>query len=96
MGTPSRFSVGLAVIALPVLYYAVTPEYRAGLSGQPSTITLAREFIEVPDTRGAPIRFATQGLTLRVTHIRVVYVIAVVPGSRISRVVQSSSLKAAG
>jgi hypothetical protein len=76
---------GLAVIALPVLYYAVTPEYRAGLSGQPSAITLSREFIEVPDTRGVPMRFATQGLTLRVTHIRVVYVIAVVPVADIPR-----------
>ena len=68
-----------ALVGLPVFYYAVSGEYRAGTLGHPSAFLLAREFIEVPDARGEPMRFATQGLVLRVRHVRVVYTVSMLP-----------------
>lgn len=77
--------LGLAMIGLPVFYYIVTPEYRAGRVGRPSAIMLSHDCIEVPDTRGAPMRFATQGLALRLVHMRVVYTVALLPVANIAR-----------
>lgn len=77
--------IGLAMIGFPVFYYIVTPEYRAGRVGRPSAIVLTRDFIEVPDARGTPMRFATQGLALRLVHVRVVYTVALLPVANIAR-----------
>ena len=76
---------GLAIALLPMFYYLVTPEYRAGKIGHSSKITLCRDFIEVPDAKGRPMRFATAALTIRVTHVRVVYTVAMLPVANVPR-----------
>lgn len=76
---------GLAVVGLPAFYYAVSGEYRAGTLGHASAFVLAREFIEVPDARGEPMHFATQGLVLRVRHVRVAYTVAMLPVAEVPR-----------
>lgn len=70
IGHPSWKYVGIGALVVggAVVYVQTSKEYRArGL------VRLSPEFVEVPDPRGAPLRFPTAGLQLTVTRVSVRY-----------------------
>lgn len=72
--------LGLLVAVVAVVYVQTTKEYRArGL------IRVSPEFVEVPDPRGAPLRFPTAGLRLTVTRVSVRYKVSGIPVANVSR-----------
>lgn len=64
--SPLLTIVGVALLALPWFYLAVTAEYRAT-----GVLRLAVGEVTVPDPRGRPLRFAVPGLRIVATPVEV-------------------------
>lgn len=82
---PDRLLIlGLAwiVILLPGIYFVASGEYRAGRRG---AITLSLAHVEVPDTRGRPLRLPTAALSVALTHVKVRILVAGIPAGTVPR-----------
>ena len=69
-------------VLLPGIYFLTTGEYRAGQRG---AITLSRDQVEVPDTRGRPLRLPVASLTVALTHVKVRVRVAGIPVGTLPR-----------
>ncbi|PCC67720.1 hypothetical protein SAMN02745121_02357 [Nannocystis exedens] len=72
--------LGGLVVAAPVIYFLTTAEYRAR-----GEIRVGTAHVEVPDGRGAPVRFASAGLQLTFTRVIVRYMFTVLPLGEVPR-----------
>jgi hypothetical protein len=69
-------------VLLPALYFLTTGEYRAGKRG---VITLSRDHVELPDTRGRPLRLPVASLTVALTDVKVRVRVAGIPVGTVPR-----------
>ncbi|MCY1069809.1 hypothetical protein OV090_34025 [Nannocystis sp. RBIL2] len=74
------FGLGGLIVAAPVVYLLATPEYRAR-----GELRVGTAHVEVPDGRGAPVRFTSAGLQLKVDRVIVRYRFTVLPVAEVSR-----------
>ncbi|WP_434416793.1 hypothetical protein [Nannocystis pusilla] len=72
--------LGGLVVAAPVIYLLTTSEYRAR-----GELRVGAASVEVPDGRGAPVRFTSAGLQLTVRRVFVRYRFTVLPVGEVSR-----------
>lgn len=80
IGSWTILGVGGLMTALPAAYLLTTPEYRAQ-----GAIRVGHDFVDVPDGRGAPIRFHAPALALTITRVSVRLTFTVVPVADFSR-----------